>query len=212
VLDGIPVGDGALTNPFAHATATALRVDGSDHAGQVESVQVELYRAHAIETDDTASARVTTARGTAITVAVTLCAATSSDPYVIVHGTTGRATLFYTRDELRIETAAGVTTSFHSRTNLLDNLIAHIANPNVALLVPPERTGAFMQVMEAVRLAPEPVAIPPACQDVIDPGPVERRIVRGIDDAVHASAERVRTFSELGLAWAVPAESPGALR
>ena len=63
-LDGIPVMDGVLTNPFAHAVATALRVDGSTRVEDVLSVETDLFRANDISSDDTSTVRVTTRRGT----------------------------------------------------------------------------------------------------------------------------------------------------
>ncbi|HSK97150.1 MAG TPA: Gfo/Idh/MocA family oxidoreductase [Euzebyales bacterium] len=202
-LDGVPVVDGAATNPLAHALATALRIDGSDRAGQVAIVETELYHAHNIEADDTASARVTTARGTTITLALTLCAAATADPYLVIHGSRGRMTFFYTRDELHIATAAGTTVEQHGRSDLLGDLIAHRGGHPTDLLVPPQRTGGFMQFMEAVRTAPEPVAVPPEHVQVHGSGAAERRIIIGIDEAVRASAEHLRRFGELGVPWAV---------
>ncbi len=73
-LGGVPVVDGALTNPFAHATATALALDGDTGADGLREVGVELFRANPIEADDTSCLRLVTARDTTITVAVTLCA------------------------------------------------------------------------------------------------------------------------------------------
>ncbi|MGH9209307.1 MAG: Gfo/Idh/MocA family protein [Acidimicrobiales bacterium] len=195
-----PVVDGVLTNPFAHSIASALRIDGSDGPGDVGDVEVELYRAHAIEADDTSCVRFRTARGTLVCVAATLCAARAREPYVVVHGDRGRITWWYTRDEVHFD---GTTTQ-HPRTDLLENLVEHIHDPAVPLLVPPESTGAFMDVVEAIRLAPEPRAIPAADQRADRTGRHLRRIVSGIDHAVQRSAAELRLFSELDLAWATP--------
>ena len=201
-LDGVPVVDGAVTNPFAHAMATALRIDGSDRAGQIDRVETELHHAHDIEADDTSSVRVITARGTTITVAVTLCAAATADPYLIIHGTRGRITLFYTRDDVHIQTVAGTVVEHHGRTDLLDDLIARRDGTGGEPLVSPERTTGFMEFMDAVRLAPDPVAIPAAYLRIDAPGPTERRIITGVDETIHASAEQLLLFSELGAPWA----------
>ena len=66
VLNGEPVVDGALTNPFAHATATALALDGDTGADDLRDVRVELFRANPIEADDTSCLRLVTARGTTV--------------------------------------------------------------------------------------------------------------------------------------------------
>jgi predicted dehydrogenase len=193
-----PVGDGALTNPFAHSIAAALRIDGSEGPDDVGDVEVELYRAHEIEADDTACVRFRTARGTVVCAVATLCAARARDPYLVVHGDRGRITWWYKRDEVRLDGAS----SHHPRTDLLENLVQHIADPAVALLVPLESTRAFMHVVEAIRLAPEPRAIPAVHQRVDRTGRHLRRIVSGVDQAVERAAHELRLFSELDLLWA----------
>ena len=63
VLDGVDIVDGALTNPFAHAVATALAVAGAEERGAVTSVEAELFHANAIESDDTSAIRIHLADG-----------------------------------------------------------------------------------------------------------------------------------------------------
>ncbi|NAZ77287.1 Gfo/Idh/MocA family oxidoreductase, partial [Kineococcus sp. T13] len=156
-LGGRPVVDGALTNPFAHAVATALRLDGSEDAASLGSVELELHRANPIEADDTSCLRLRTSRGTTIVVAVTLCAATAREPAVTLHGSRGSATLRYTRDEVTWSTPEGTVVEQHTRRDLLEDLLAHREDPAAgALLVPLERTEAFTAVLEAVRTAPDP--------------------------------------------------------
>src|SRR5919107_2223415 len=133
VLDGVPVVDGALTNPFAHATATALALDGEE--GAVSDLGIELYRANPIEADDTSSLRLVTSRGTPVTVAVTLCAERAREPFVVVHGTRGRVTLEYRTGLVRLEAGGRVETSGHGTTDLVQNLVAHVRHGK-DLLVP----------------------------------------------------------------------------
>ena len=102
VLNGEPVVDGALTNPFAHATATALALDGDTGETDLRDVRVELFRANPIEADDTSCLRLVTARGTTVTVAVTLCADREVEPYLVVHGTHGRLVLTYRTGRVRL--------------------------------------------------------------------------------------------------------------
>ncbi|MFF5113199.1 Gfo/Idh/MocA family protein [Streptosporangium sp. NPDC000509] len=185
---GVPTGDGVLTNPLAHATATALAVSGA----AVENVEVELYRANAIEADDTSCARMRMDDGTTVTVAASLCADRRHEPYLIVHGERGRIRLTYTED--RVEFAG--TSVVHPRTDLLENLVAHLRD-GAELLVPLERTAGFMRVLEAVRLAPQPLAIPDVFQEVGD----ERRVLPRIAEVTAASAERLALYSELRVPW-----------
>ncbi|MFB7370134.1 Gfo/Idh/MocA family protein [Streptomyces sp. NPDC056222] len=202
-LDGVDVVDGALTNPLAHAVATALALAGSTRAEDVEHIETELLRANAIESDDTSSVRIVTAQGTQVTVAATLCAETASEPYVIVHGSRGRITLWYKDDRVLLQRGGhGPVETVYGRTDLLENLVAHLTDGE-ALCVPPEETGAFMRVVEAIRTAPDPVELPGDCWR-IEPGEgASRRVVPGVDGLVAASADTLSLYSELAPPWSL---------
>ncbi|MFC9179997.1 Gfo/Idh/MocA family protein [Streptomyces globisporus] len=200
--------DGVLTNPLAHAVATALELAGRGRAEDVLSVETELFRAHDIEADDTSCVRVTTTGGLPVTVAATLCADRAGEPYVIVHGERGRITFWYKQDRVLVQRAGhGPEESVHGRTDLLENLVDHLEH-GTPLLVPPERTGAFMRVVEAVRTAPAPVALPADAWETRYDAPAGAawRTVHGIDGLVAAGAESLALFSELGAAWARSSE------
>lgn len=201
-LDGVDVVDGALTNPLAHAVATALALSGSTRAEDVEHIETELLHANAIESDDTSGVRVVTTAGTQVTVAATLCAEKSSEPYVVVHGSQGRITFWYRQDRVLVQRAGhGPVETEYGRTDLLENLVAHVTDGE-PLWVPPAETGAFMRVVEAVRTAPDPLEVP-AAHWHSEPGEsAPRRVVDGVDALVDASADELRLFSELGAAWA----------
>ncbi|MHC3390279.1 Gfo/Idh/MocA family protein [Streptomyces lavendulocolor] len=191
--DGTDVVDGVLTNPLAHAAATALALAGSPHADDVTRIELELARANDIEADDTSCARVTTARGIPVTVAVTLCAEQPGEPYVVVHGSRGRITFWYKQDRVLVQRAGhGPVETVHGRTDLLENLVAHLRH-GAALLVPPERTGAFMRLVDAVRTAPEPRRLAEGTWYADD----GRRVVKGVDRLVRVSADTLALFSEL---------------
>ncbi|MGP4099306.1 DUF6807 family protein [Nonomuraea sp. KM90] len=198
-LNGVDVVDGALTNPFAHAVATALALVDSP----IAEIETELYHAHPIESDDTSCVRVRLADGLVITIAVTLLAPERHEPYLVVHGDRGRATLVYTEDRLKVELADGsVTTTVHDRTGLLENLIDHVRT-GAELLVPLSRTETFTQVLDAVRLAPEPLPIPERHQLVRrdEAGAVVGRILPGVVELTDRSAAELALYSELGAPW-----------
>ncbi|MGW2146262.1 DUF6807 family protein [Nonomuraea bangladeshensis] len=198
-LNGVDVVDGALTNPFAHAVATALALTDSGVAG----IETELYHANPIESDDTSCVRIRLDDGLTITIAVSLCAAERHEPYLVVHGDRGRATLVYTQDQLRVERADGsVTTTVHERAGLLENLIDHVRT-GAELLVPLARTEAFTQVLDAVRRAPEPLPIPERHQvaERDAAGEVVRRLLPGITELTARSADELALYSELDAPW-----------
>ncbi|SCF57907.1 Gfo/Idh/MocA family protein [Streptomyces sp. Ncost-T10-10d] len=204
----VDVVDGVLTNPLAHAVATALELADRGRAEDVASIETELFRAHDIEADDTSCVRITTTDGLPVTVAVTLCAEQAGEPYVIVHGDRGRITFWYKQDRVLVQRAGhGPQETVHGRTDLLHNLVEHLAG-HAELLVPPYRTGAFMRVVEAVRTAPEPAALPSDAWHT-EPATASagaRRVVRGIDATVAEGADTLTLFSELGVPWAQPSE------
>ncbi|MFF7471329.1 Gfo/Idh/MocA family oxidoreductase [Streptomyces sp. NPDC008092] len=202
-LNGVDVVDGVLTNPLAHAVATGLALLGTDRAEDVAGIETELLRANDIESDDTSCVRVTTPRGP-VTVAATLCAEEPGDPYVLVHGTGGRITHWYKQDRVLVQRAGhGPEETEYGSTDLLENLADHLTT-GAALLVEPDATGAFMKVVEAIRLAGDPVALPAdAWHRVPEDG---RRVVTGIDALVTASADTLSLYSELGAPWAPPKE------
>ncbi|MGW6055655.1 Gfo/Idh/MocA family protein [Streptomyces sp. NPDC055189] len=209
-MGGADVVDGVLTNPLAHAVATALAVAGAGRAEDVTRVDTELFRANAIESDDTSFVGITTAGGGRVGVAATLCAERPDEPYVIAHGTRGRITFWYKQDRVLVQRAGhGPEEVLHGRTDLLENLVDHLAG-RAGLLVPPASTGAFMKVVEAVRTAPEPRALPAEAWRVLptEQEGVRRRVVHGIDGLVAASADTLCGYAELGAFWALPDQPP----
>lgn len=204
-LDGRPVVDGALTNPFAHAVMTALQIADPDRTcARVDDVQLELWRANPIEADDTSCARILLRDRPPIVVAVTLCADEETAPYVVVHGSAGQAVFWYERDSLRVTTGHGTRTDRrYRRVGLLENLLAHRADPaHVALLAPLRATRAFVEVLQAVRDAPDPLAVPSAFVRTVGEGPMRHQMVTSVATAVDTAAQRLRLFSELDVPWA----------
>ncbi|MFI2433731.1 Gfo/Idh/MocA family protein [Streptomyces sp. NPDC018693] len=203
-LNGVDVIDGALTNPLAHAVATALALDGATRAEDVADIETELWHANAIESDDTSCIRLTTAAGRRITVAATLCAEHPDDPYVLVHGSRGRITYWYKQDRVLLQRADHGPEEFeYGRTDLLENLVEHLTD-GTPLLVPPDATGAFMKAAEAIRTAPDPSQLPASAWQLRKDE--ARRVVPGIDALVAACADTLSLYSELGAPWALPKE------
>ncbi|MFF1320806.1 MULTISPECIES: Gfo/Idh/MocA family protein [Streptomyces] len=204
-LNGVDVIDGALTNPLAHAVATALALNGSVRAADVTAVETELLRANDIESDDTSCVRVGTAQDRPVVVAATLCAEDPDEPYVVVHGDRGRITFWYKQDRVLLQRAGrGPEESEYGRTDLLENLVEHLID-GTDLLVAPEVTGAFMKVVEAIRLAPDPAPLPAGAWRLLPDE--QRRVVPGIDGLVAAAADTLALYSELGAPWADPART-----
>ena len=211
-LDGTDVVDGVATNALAHAVATGLKIAGAELADDVLSVETDLYRAHATESDDTSVLRVRTSGGTVLLCALTLCADEQTAPTVSVHGTLGRADFFYTEDRLAVTTPDGERTETFGRTDMLEDLLAARRSPGSAqqLLSPLAGNGAFMKVLEAIRTAEQPRAIGAAHVVWEGGGDDAHPVVRGIRQLVRRAAAAQATFAELGAPWAreLPADEP----
>ena len=205
MLGGRPVVDGVTTNPLAHATATALRLANARRVDDVVDIDLELYRANDIEADDTSSLVLRSTTGPTIAGALTLCAPVNTDPWVAVYGSAGLVRLFYTRDEVSLELDGRepVLTTYE-RVDLLGNLLAARAG-DAELLNPLADNGAFMAVMEAVRLAPDPVPIDPSLVkwepvDGADPADVHP-VIDGVTEAVHQVAASGTGFRAVAAPW-----------
>ncbi|WP_299033321.1 DUF6807 family protein [uncultured Pseudokineococcus sp.] len=200
---GRAVVDGVVTNPLAHAVATALAVVGARRWDDVASVVADLYRANDVDCDDTSVVRVETTSGAEVTCALTLCAATQSEPELVVEGVRGRARLAYTTDRIEVEVEGATRAVTARRTDLLEDLLAH-RRQGSPLLVPLESTGAFMRVLDEVARADEPVRIDPRAIRWEGEGSERRAVVEDVEQWVERAATTGRTFAELGAPWAHP--------
>ncbi len=204
VLDGRPVVDGVITNPLAHAVATALAIAGARTWQDVRQVTTDLYRANAIESDDTSVVRIETATGLVVTCALTLCAEDQREPVVRVEGSRGRATFFYTTDRMAIETADGEPAREEGmpRTDLVENLLDH-RRDGTPLLVPLASTGAFMRVLDAVAQAADPTEIDARSVQWEGEEADRRPIVTDVEQWLEKAVSTGQTFTELGVPWTV---------
>ncbi|WP_104127813.1 Gfo/Idh/MocA family protein [Cryobacterium sp. Y57] len=203
VLDGVEVVDGVVTNPLAHAVATALTLAGATRAGQVASIDLDQYRANDIDADDTSVVHIRTVSGLPVTLALTLCAAERSEPFVTVQGTAGRIVLYYTLDLVQVfrEDRIEPTTTEHDRTQLLDDLVAQRQGVAGALVCDFADTEGFTLVLDAVRRASDPIRMPEASVVWAGEGGDAHAVVRDIEQWVARAGREHRTFAELGAPW-----------
>ena len=222
--------DGVVTNPLAHAVATALWVGGARASTDIAYVNTDLWRANPIEADDTSSLRAVGTDGTRYGFGLTLCAPERTPARVIVQGTAGEIELEYERDLVRLRTGRVVAEKQYGRTGLLENLLlaraaagsgagpdsgaangAPSGRAGERLLCDVRDTGAFMQVLEAVRTAADPAPIGDAFVDWVDgglsgaqgnpEGDARHPVVRDVAEWCERAAREQRTFTELGAPW-----------
>lgn len=204
-LDGRRVADGVATNPLAHSVHAALAIAGLRRARDVAGVTTELRRAHDIEADDTTFLRVAPAGdGPPVLAALTTVAPDSSEPWVEVLAEKGRVRLWYTADRSERRDADGtVTRSEYVRTDLVENLLAHVRDRSVALISPLADTGAFSAVLEAIQSVPDPLPVE-AGVTWEGEGEAAHPVVDDIQAVLLRSLDEGRPFSELGGDGAVP--------
>ena len=199
VIDGRLVADGVVTNPLAHAIATALAIAGAASPDDVLAVEADLRRANDIATDDTSSLVVTLREGARLAAGLAVTAARRQEPYVLVRGTRGHLVYHYTLDTLQVfrDGARLPRTYAFERVALLDDLAAHVRTGS-DLVAPLARTGAFTRVLEAVVDGAPPAPVDPDVVRVTRSGGETFRVVDGIDDATEAVAWEAQTFRALG--------------
>ena len=203
-LEGRRVADGVATNPLAHGVHAGLVIAGIDRIEDIAAITTELRRAHDIEADDTTFLRIDpVGPGPAVLCALTTTAPAQSPPWVEISGPGGSRRLSYTED-LSWHTGPDgeVTEHHHPRTDLVENLLAHVRDPQAALLSPLEASGAFSAVLEAIQSAPDPTVIDAEHVTWIGDGEAAHPVVDGIEDALLAALEAGTPFSRNGVSWA----------
>lgn len=199
LLDGIPIVDGVVTNPLAHAVATALRIAGARRREDVERIELELFRANEIEADDTSSVRVTLRDGRRVTAALTLASPEQTAPLIEVRTSDADVLFAYTSDDLTYPDGRVVHTG---RTDLVEQLLDHREHA-IPLSAPLVEAGAFMTVLEAVRRAPRPKLVPASEITVLVDREAPLATIAGITETVERAARSGALFSEVGAAFAV---------
>ena len=203
-LEGRRVADGVATNPLAHGVHAGLVIAGIDTIEGIAAITTELRRAHDIEADDTTFLRIDPAGpGPAVLCALTTTAPTQSPPWVEISGPGGSRRLSYTEDRSWHTGPDGeVTEHRHARTDLVENLLAHVRDPQVQLLSPLVASGAFSAVLEAIQSAPDPTVIDAEHVTWIGEGQAAHPVVDDIEDALRTALATGAPFSRNGVAWA----------
>ena len=107
--DGISVMDSPLNNAFAHFVMLSLFFIGADEGEVTPALEgIELLRAHAIESFDTAVVRSVTARGVKLWFGASHACRETVEPEIMITGSLGQACWLY-ESEAWWRAAAGTT-------------------------------------------------------------------------------------------------------
>ena len=98
-VDGVPVLDSPLNNAFGHFVMLSLMFSGAmPHEITPRSAGVELWRAHAIESFDTAVVTLRTPRGVGLWFGASHVSRTAIEPEIMIEGTAGTAGWSYEKE------------------------------------------------------------------------------------------------------------------
>ena len=106
-VDGVAVLDSPLNNAFGHFVMLSLLFAGAGpHEIDPRPEDVELWRAHAIESFDTAVVSLRTTQGVGLWFGASHVSRTAIEPEIVIEGTAGTAGWRY-ENEAWLQTAAG---------------------------------------------------------------------------------------------------------
>lgn len=216
VRDGHYVLDGPVNNPLAHILNNELFV-ASPRGGELARpvrVWAEMYRGHEyIEGENTSCIMAELEGGAKLYFFVTLCSSGSHKQRMRVVGT--KATVHWEMGgDLIVERADGsrerrpADEADVGRTlNCFANLIDVIGGRAETLCNPIAQSRNYVLTMNAAyESAKEIRQIPAEHLEKIGEGDEEVTAVRDIESIIDRAYEECKTFSELGVPWARPAE------
>ncbi|HEY8454454.1 MAG TPA: Gfo/Idh/MocA family oxidoreductase [Actinopolymorphaceae bacterium] len=233
VHQGRYVLDGTLTNPFAHGLMNALVIAGDDpkEPATPETVQAELYRCRdSIAGDDTACVRIETTNRRTILAAVTLCAEKATDPRIIVVGSRGIATVWYTTGKLALDpdvladqVPAELRSQLQSlrppddpiqrdtpsepvkRPELLRNLLDVVRTSHGDLLCPLRMCRSFVLSLNGLyESAGRPRPVSHRALTTRSQEGTDWVTLNGVDALIEHCGRHGVLFSEAGASWAAP--------
>ncbi len=209
-VDGTPVYDSPFNNALAHYVMLMLYWAGEsrDRAVTLDSIEAELYHAHAIESADTACLRIHTRRGFPVHFYATHASVASRGPEITLVGDAGNIHWTAAGATLSPGGAAAAETWLPLgdtlRPAMFDEVLAALAGRPARLCT---LDVAFTQTScTAGAHASSPCHELPAGLVTRTPeaGSV-KTVIAGIDELILDCHARERLFSEAGAAWAVPA-------
>jgi predicted dehydrogenase len=199
--------DSPVSNAMAHFAMLALFWAGTaaHGAADIATLEAELYRAHAIESFDTASLRVTTETGVEILFFGSHAVATELAPEIHLFGERGEITWRYEK-EFTLTTRDGhsrrvpLPLQLETRLNVLEAVVGRIKGLP-SFVVGPDLGRIHTRLIDALHEF-FPIHTVPAAS-------AEPHIA-GLEEAFAEAAARRVLLSATGAPWAVPAR-PQAL-
>ncbi|MFO8079189.1 MAG: Gfo/Idh/MocA family oxidoreductase [Armatimonadota bacterium] len=213
VVDGQYVLDGPTNNALAHYMFNALYWSSQtwNHADTPVRVKGELYHAHPIPGEDTASIRVETSGGTEIMYNVTLAGWTTRGPFTRIEGSKGTALWSHTGDT-EIDYKDGSTETIEwdrerEHYEVFRNAIRYLRGEDDALNAPIAMARPITVAVNGAYESGGPPREVPA--EYVTREDREDKVFTGIDglpELLDNCYEKALMFSEAGAPWAYEPE------
>jgi predicted dehydrogenase len=201
--------DSPFNNALAHDLVMMCFLAGTspETPAGIESVEAELYRAHEIESADTACLRIRTTSGLTLHFYVTHASEAHFGPETLVEGDDG--TLVRTPRDATIRRRGseperlGIASREDLGTHMLDALHRRLCGEN-AFICTLEVARAQTVVADAAHESSAIHTIPPKYIARREEKDSIKTVVEGLDEAIGRCAAEKKLFSEIGLPWARP--------
>ena len=211
-VDGVAVRDSPLNNAFGHFACLALFFSGDapDAVAPAQAVEAELFRAHAIESFDTAVIRARAGRDVALWLGFTHACRELFNPELVIEGEAGRAVWNYEKNCAVLPAGGPARThvlpgSIDTRRFMLARVLQRLADPAAAICTTAmaEPHAAFVG---AVHAAAPVRTVPAELVDWFTPdgGGSPIPAVRGLAAAMRAAEPAQRLLREIGFPPGIP--------
>jgi len=216
LYEGSYVLDGPINNPLAHILNNELFVASPNEGELARPLRVwaEMYRGHPyIDGENTSCIKAKLDTGAELYFFGTLCSPNQHKQRMRVVGTKATAhwqmggDLVIERQDGVRECRPGKEADPGRTINCFTNLIEVLRGEVDALVNPIVQSRNYVLTINAAYESAKRVRqIPVEYLDTIGVGDDEAVIVRGIESIIDQGFEQLRTFSDIGVAWARPAE------
>lgn len=199
--------DGDVNNPFAHVLCNNLFFAGSQHHSLAEplSIEAELYRSNAIESEDTSCLRILTDNGVEIINYLTLAPREEIPPRTVIE--TEKALISFEEfKRLKIEFYNGPVEEHEAyqedRVEMIEHLCRAFRTGEPYLSTLDMMRPFTVAVNGAFDSAEQIQTIPEEYLDVEREGETRKIAVKDIERIMEDAFESNSLYSELGVPWA----------
>lgn len=198
--------DSPFNNAIAHQLNMICFLAGTDldHTANLESIQAELYRAHDIESPDTACMRILTREQLPLYFFVTHCSKGYLNPEIVVEGEKG--SIYWTITKHRMDFAGQIEESQNQefqdlRDSLTTQLFRRVKDPSTFIC------GLDIAVAQTICTngAHDSSPVHPIDPKWISRVPEQdsiKTVIEGLDEVIERAFTEEKLFSELNVPWA----------